>query len=195
MINQLSDAKCINIPRLLLIKAKDLGITTEEMTIILYVYELEQMNFSGITPQTLMQFTTFQSKSLDQLLSLLIKKGFIENKLGTIATVDLEKKLLSTKLIQVEQKISLLEIFEKEFKRTLSPMEIETLRVLKTTNQFSDEIIIQALHEAVKSNILNFRYIEGILTNWAKNGVKPRYIQNDNKEPKIASSNVEWWKL
>ena len=50
-----------------------------------------------------------------------------------------------------------------------------------------------ALKEAVKSQVLNFRYIEGILHNWAKNGVKTRYVESEEPQRSVPISEYKWW--
>ena len=54
-------------------------------------------------------------------------------------------------------------------------------------------MILKALKEAVKSQVLTLRYIEGILINWAQNGIKERYIDEKPQERKIKESHYHWW--
>lgn len=63
---------------------------------------------------------------------------------------------------------NILEILEVEFGRPLSPMEIE----LATQWKFPIEIIKLAIKEAVTSNNFVMKYIDKILYNWEKAGVK-----------------------
>ena len=53
--------------------------------------------------------------------------------------------------------------------------------------------VIWVLKEAVKSNVSSLRYIEGILINWAQNGVKERYIDEKPQERKVKESHYHWW--
>ena len=55
------------------------------------------------------------------------------------------------------------------------------------------DMILKALKEAVKSQVLTLRYIDGILNNWQRNGVKERYIEEKPKERKVAESHYQWW--
>jgi len=71
--------------------------------------------------------------------------------------------------------------FEKEFGRPLSPFEIETLR--SWLDDFSDELILHALKEAVLGQNRSFRYIQGILTRWKGEGVK--CVQDVEEREKI----------
>jgi len=63
-------------------------------------------------------------------------------------------------------------VFEHEFGRPLSPMECETLAMWMDQDEHDPTIIKAALREAVLSGKLNFRYIDRILFEWKKNGIK-----------------------
>ncbi|MBM7633495.1 DnaD domain-containing protein [Geomicrobium sediminis] len=62
-------------------------------------------------------------------------------------------------------------LFENEFGRPLSPMEIETLGLWIDKDNYSYELIKAALKEAVISGKLNLRYIDRILFEWQKKGI------------------------
>ncbi len=97
--------------------------------------------------------------SLDPLWEKLVDQHVLEQ---------LEK---SQQASEKEEK-SLYTIFEQEFGRPLSPMEIETLSMWIDNDKYSPELIKAALREAVLSNKLNFRYIDRILFEWQKKGIK-----------------------
>lgn len=67
-------------------------------------------------------------------------------------------------------KNELFEIFESEFGRPLSEIEIESL--LSMQNRHSQELVLKALKEAVLNNSKSFRYIEAILENWKSAGIR-----------------------
>ncbi len=80
-----------------------------------------------------------------------------------------------------EVKNVLFDKFEKEFGRTLSPMEYEIIN--SWSSSYSDEIIIEALKEAVYNNVSNLRYIDKILSEWNKKGIKTiNDIEADKKD-------------
>ena len=62
--------------------------------------------------------------------------------------------------------------FEKEFGRPLSPFECESLAMWMDDDHHDPIIIKAALRESVMSGKLNFRYIDRILFEWKKNGIK-----------------------
>lgn len=64
---------------------------------------------------------------------------------------------------------SIYEVFEKEFGRTLSPMEYEIIKAWLDSNT-SRELILKALKEATYNGVANLRYIDKILYEWGKKG-------------------------
>jgi DNA replication protein len=62
--------------------------------------------------------------------------------------------------------------FENEFGRPLSPMECESISKWIDEDRYNEAIILKALKEAVFAGKLSFRYIDRILLEWEKNGVR-----------------------
>ena len=66
---------------------------------------------------------------------------------------------------------SVFEMIESEFGRTLGPIEIEIIKAW-LSNNMSEELIKQAVKEAVFNGVSNLRYIDKILYEWGKAGIK-----------------------
>ena len=66
---------------------------------------------------------------------------------------------------------NIFEKFEKEFSRTLSPMEYEIINDWLDKN-ISEELILGALKEATYNGVNNLRYIDKIIYEWNKKGFK-----------------------
>lgn len=62
-------------------------------------------------------------------------------------------------------------IFEKEFARPLTPMELESISGWLDRDQYREELILAALKEAVFAGKVHFRYIDRILLEWSRNRV------------------------
>lgn len=62
-------------------------------------------------------------------------------------------------------------IFEKEFARLLTPMELETISHWIEQDRYKEELILAALKEAVFAGKVHFRYIDRILLEWSRNRV------------------------
>lgn len=71
-----------------------------------------------------------------------------------------------------EQERNLFVIFEKEFARPLSPMELETIAGWVDQDRYPEELIRLALKEAVFAGKVHFRYIDRILLEWSRNRVR-----------------------
>ncbi|MDP4126443.1 MAG: DnaD domain protein [Bacillota bacterium] len=68
---------------------------------------------------------------------------------------------------------NLVQIFEQELGRPLTKLECENLdRWL--SSHFSEELIIEALRRGVSAGIRNFRYLDSILREWEKKGLRTR---------------------
>ena len=193
MLKSLVSSKCINFERLLVLKAKELGLDGNECHILLLIYALKEASVRLITPAMLQNYSLLSTHDLNKVLQSLLSKKFIYNRSGAISLNHLEERLLQEKNEEEpEEAISLVSIFEEQFGRALSPIELNILREWKARH-YHGELIVKALKEAVKSQVLNFRYIEGILHNWAKNGVKTRYVESEEPQRSVPISEYKWW--
>lgn len=80
-----------------------------------------------------------------------------------------------------EDTTNIFEILESELGKQLSPIEYEIVKAWKTSN-YSDEIIKEAIKEAVYNGVANLRYIDKILYEWAKKNIKTKEDVEKNKK-------------
>ena len=77
----------------------------------------------------------------------------------------------------------LVETFQKELGRFLTPFEIEELTKTVQEDRTSPELIKEALREAVFNGKSNWKYIQAILRNWRREGItSPLQVQAKRKE-------------
>lgn len=76
---------------------------------------------------------------------------------------------------------SCFDFIEKEFGRTLSPMEYEIIKAWIDGGN-SDEIIMEAVKEATFNGVNNLRYIDKILYEWGKKGLKSKEDVENNRK-------------
>lgn len=191
MLKFLQDTDCLNVERILLLKGKQAGLNDNEIFILLLIYTFDHLHKNMITPSLLRKYSSLSNKELDLILDHLLKKKWILNHSGTIGLNKFIDRLLSDDPVVVED-TSMIEIFEEQFDRVLTPMELEIIKEW-IDRGLSEDMILKALKEAVKSQVLTLRYIDGILNNWQRNGVKERYIEEKPKERKVAESHYQWW--
>lgn len=172
--------KPLYMPKILLSNYKKLGITCEELIIIMVIMnygdkviydpELFTKDINGNKHEVMKIINNLFDKNI---FSLVMEKS---NK-KTIEYISLD--LLYNKLFNIvldkkedaEIDNSIFSIFEGELGRMLSPMEYEKVKEWITSGN-SSELIICALNEAVLKGVNNFNYIDSILNNWRKKGYK-----------------------
>ena len=126
------------------------------------------------------------------IISSLIEKNHISIEMsknnGIIEeyiSLDLFYEKINSYLIENDKKDNSSDIyskFEKEFGRTLSPVEYETISKWIESN-IPLELIEAALKEAILSGVNSIRYIDKILFEWNKKGYKTSSdIVNKNKK-------------
>ena len=71
--------------------------------------------------------------------------------------------------------------FEREFGRTITSMEYEIINAWLSHN-YSEELIVGALKEAVYNGVKSLRYIDKILYEWNKKGFKTMKDVNNHLE-------------
>jgi DNA replication protein len=128
-------------------------------------------------------------------ISIEMKKnnGVIEEYIST----DLFYNKISSMLMEnvsSEKETDLYSVFEKEFGRTLSPTEFTSINNW-LENGISEEMIKEALKEAILSGVHNIRYIDTILFNWTKKGYKkPEDVKRkkDDTEEIIEVYDYDW---
>ena len=102
---------------------------------------------------------------------------------------------------EVKEEKNVFEAIEKEFARPLTPVEYEIIHAWLEQGT-SEEIILEALKEAVYSGVANLRYIDKIIFEWNKNGIKTRtdvennrknFKQRQEKKEKLELFDYDWF--
>ena len=94
MLKSLVSSKCINFERLLVLKAKELGLDGNECHILLLIYALKEASVRLITPAMLQNYSLLSTHDLNKVLQSLLSKKFIYNRSGAISLNHLEERLL-----------------------------------------------------------------------------------------------------
>jgi DNA replication protein len=68
--------------------------------------------------------------------------------------------------------MKVINLFEREFGRALTPIEIDKINNWYYDNGYADNLINEALKRAVLRGILNMNYIDKILASWAKMNIR-----------------------
>lgn len=179
----------INCPRLLLLNYKNLKITSEELILVIYLLnETDIFNPKKIAdemhlkmPEVLELINSLEEKGI---LTISVRKNnnlredFIDfkNLYNKLAFFIINENIVS----EDKNNENLFDCFEKEFARTLSPVEYELINGWKEIG-YSEELIILALKEAVFNGVTNLRYIDKILYDWKRKGLNNKEAIEKNK--------------
>ena len=165
----------IIVPRTLLTNYKKLKLTDKELIVLIYLLGTKEFD-----PEKISEDLNIKLPDVLKLIDNLTNKDIlkISVKSGKICEeyIDLDEmynKLAMTIINDKKEvpKTTIYDKFEKEFGRTLSPMEYEIIGAWIDGN-YSEEIIGLALKEAVYNGVSNLRYIDKILSEWRKKGIK-----------------------
>lgn len=180
----------ITVPAILFTEYRNMNLNEYELVLLLNIITFLEKGNEFPTPEELSARMTISVLDCNEMLRRLIQKGFIEiidgysndgirfekYSIGLLWERLVDQFLMNNKSNQDVSKKSeetdLYTCFEKEFGRPLSPFECESLAMWMDDDHHDPIIIKAALREAVMSGKLNFRYIDRILFEWKKNGIK-----------------------
>ncbi len=158
---------------------KEYKLTLEEFLLLVYFLNQDIPTFDIETISKTINITV--NKILDSF-TILTNKGLINlnvinegNKVLEVIDVDYTYKAMVSQIEVNDNKevksTNIYETFEKEFSRTLSPMEYELINNWLNQN-ISEDLIKGALKEAIYNGVTNFRYIDKIIYEWNRKGFK-----------------------
>lgn len=180
-MDQLNNENHYTVPKYALVYAKELGLDMNSL--ILLIYFLNKPNKTIFNYKKIIEDLNFTEKELLDAISLLKDKNILlilmeKNDSGVLEEkidISLFYEIIFSKILNQENKEQkekdLYDNFEKEFGRTLSPMEYEIIGSWKEQG-ISNELILSALKEAVFNGVNNLRYVDKILYEWNKKGIK-----------------------
>lgn len=184
VINTLKEQPII-IPKVLFKYYKKLNLTEEELVLLICIIN---------KGDKILYDPTFFTEEIDldkykamQLINDLAEKGVIEIKVENNKSGKKEEyiylELLYTKLFNLLIDLQLgssktissniFAVFEQELGRTLSPMEVEIIKEW-LHDGVAEELIKEALKEAIINNVRNLKYVDRILFNWRTKGFKTK---------------------
>lgn len=196
------------IPRIIINNYKKLNITEEELIILIFIIDygvdleynpsifVQELNIDKY--KVLELINSLKEKNV---LTILIKK---ENKKVSSEYISLQPLydkimniVMDNKEKQIEIDENIYSIFENELGRTLSPLEYEKIKEMVTS--YGQELVVEALKEAVYNRANNLRYIETILSEWNKKGhktkadiLKDRENYRKKKTDNIKLPDIDW---
>jgi len=179
----------------LLFNYKKLNITDSELIILIYLINQTSNTYN---PKQIGNDLKLELNNVLELINSLCEKNIIKiemkkinNIRSEVISLDSLYEKIAFALTEVEEKndSNLYGVFETEFGRTLSPMEFEIINGW-LDNGYTEELIKLALKEATYNGVSNLRYIDKIIYEWGKKGIKTKEdVENNRKQFKNNNTN------
>lgn len=170
------------IPAILLSNYKELKINEKELLFLALLMSYNKP--ISFDPGYFSSALSFEMNEIIEIISSLTSKKYIDmqvkkenGKMKEYLNIDSLYEILlalsidETEVVEEKEESKIYEIIEQELGRTLSPIEYETIGGWLNAN-ISEELIKEALKEAVLNGVNNLKYIDKILYDWTKKGYK-----------------------
>lgn len=184
----------IVVPIYFLKQYKKFNLTMEEFIFLMYLYHLGDKSL--FNPSKYQEDLNLESSKVMEYISVLTDKKLVQ-----VEVVKNEKDLMEEvvlldgfyrklSLLMVEEgnqksatyQSNIFETIEKEFGRTLSPIEYEIIKAW-LDNDIDEDLIKEAIKEATFNGVSNLRYIDKILYEWGKLNIKTvKDVENHRKK-------------
>lgn len=177
------------LPSVLLLHFKELFPSSDDFLVWQFFYLQNTTGLEEMSPSQIAERIGKEISDVNQSISNLTERGLLQYRTielnGEIellfdASLALERldDLLgvahssSDQLTPQNQLKDLVETFQQELGRLLTPFEIEDLTKTLKEDGTSADLIKEALREAVLNGKANWKYIQAILRNWRHEGIK-----------------------
>ncbi len=172
----------------------NIDITLDEFLLLLYFINVScYLNTEDIKSKL-----GFSDEKVFNTFNSLLNKKYIEMQVlhknsEVIETVKLDPFYDRLALNKETEKDNsdIFAIFESELGRVLSSFEYEMINKWIDSG-VSEDTIKSALKEAILNNVRSFKYIDKIIYDWNKKGIKKRVEKEEKNDTEILDS-YDWW--
>ncbi|HAK39924.1 DNA-remodelling protein DnaD [Streptococcus infantarius subsp. infantarius] len=200
-MNYLENYKSGNLvlPSALLFHYKDIFKRADDFLIWQFIYLQNTTKMDDLAPSQIASALNKTVAEVNRSISDLTAQGLLDMKtieLGSEIEVIfdaspvlalLDKLVSEPKQVPEKQDVNpvkeLVEDFERELGRMLSPFELEDLQKTIREDKTDPDLVRAALREAVFNGKTNWNYINAILRNWRREGITTmRQVEERRKE-------------
>ncbi|MEE1326214.1 MAG: DnaD domain-containing protein [Streptococcus sp.] len=198
------------LPSALLFHYKDIFKRADDFLIWQFIYLQNTTKMDDLAPSQIASALNKTVAEVNRSISDLTAQGLLDMKtieLGSEIEVIfdaspvlalLDKLVSEPKQVPEKQDVNpvkeLVEDFERELGRMLSPFELEDLQKTIREDKTDPDLVRAALREAVFNGKTNWNYINAILRNWRREGITTmRQVEERRKEhedSKVGKVNV-----
>lgn len=185
-----TEQRQVSVPQLFFQYYKELTITDDEAMMLLHMMNYHEQGNDFPTPAQIATYMHLTPHEITMKLQRLLQRGLLELRQGVddsgmiyekytlyplwekICMHCERKDVEEQEQVEKSDENDIFQLFEQEFGRLLSPIEIETIGMWIDQDAHTPALIKEALKEAVIAGKLNLRYIDRILFDWKKKNVK-----------------------
>lgn len=178
------------IPNILFDQFSSLELSGDDMVLLLFIMSLINRNIPVKDMEQVANGLGWKNNEVFEGLNTLLNKGFLEIELVTnlegkkedhytlrplfdkLDEIHFQKTKEIPKEPSRNESLNLVSMFEQEFGRQLSQIELETLGDWVNVSKYDDELIHLALKQAVLNQALSLKYIDRILLNWENKNIR-----------------------
>lgn len=186
---ELLKERTYQIPKVLLFQYHKLGLNDQEFIMLFYLWNSTDASYN---PKQISNDLGISLNTVLEVINTLSEKGFLKQEIvkmnnirSEIINLDLLYEKLAFSLLKGEspQKDNndLFTTYEKELGRPLSPTEIEIIHGWLDSDA-TEEMIILALKEGIYNGTTHFRYIDRIIFEWLKKGIRTKEDVEKNRK-------------
>ena len=194
-IKSLIKRNIVDFTELVLNNYYKIGIDEVDAVIIIKLKYLLDRQITFIHPKKLSDMLSISSQTTTKRLNNLMDKGFVKMELVSngngketesfnldyvielIIKADFEEKIMESSDQNKNIESRLVSLFETEFRKPLSVLDIQTITKWLSEDNYSFEEIKNALFEASKARKLTIRYVDKILLSQEEDIPKAKYNQ------------------
>lgn len=176
------------LPSALLFHFKDIFSQADDFLVWQFFYLHNTTSAGDIAPSKIADSIGKTTSEVNQIINRLTTEGLL-----TVKTIELAGEVdiifdaspvlerldelltpVANTALQVQpenQLKDLVETFQQELGRLLTPFEIEDLTKTLQEDKLDPELVKEALREAVFNSKTNWKYIQAILRNWRREGI------------------------
>ena len=195
------------LPSALLFHYKDIFKSADDFVIWQFIYLQNTTKMEDLAPSQIAAALNKTVAEVNSTISDLTAQGLLDMKtidLGNEIEVLFDASPVLSRLDQLQDQANttpekqasdnpiktLVEDFERELGRMLSPFELEDLQQTIREDQVDPDLVREALREAVFNGKTNWRYITAILRNWRREGITTvRQVEENRKEREGGKTN------
>ena len=181
-----------------------LNVSLQEFLLLLYFVNADDLTFDleRITNKLKIKneavLEAFNNLLNKKLITLISDKNELGKRTDKISLDGFYKGIEEEKIKERKKKNKedIFTIFQNKFQRPLRSNEIEHIKVW-SESMYNEEIVLAALDEAVYNGATNTKYIDTILYEWNKKGLKTKedvenYFKSKSENNKVTEETSIW---